>query len=52
MIYDEMILRMYDADGNWIGPGERCFVMNGVTIYIDEYAASTNGRLVLPDAGE
>jgi hypothetical protein len=51
-VYDSVILRMYDADGNYIGPSERCIVVDGVRIDIDEYAAASNGRLVLPDAGE
>jgi|TARA_R110001606_G_scaffold365937_1_gene520918 hypothetical protein len=49
-LYDVYILRMYDADGNYIGPGERCIVVDGVRIDIDDYAAASNGRLVLPDA--
>ena len=49
---DYVVLRMYDAEGNWAGPGERCLIIDGVRIDIDDYAAASNGRLVLPDAGE
>ena len=44
MILDALILKMFDAEGNYIGNPTRKF------IDIDEYAAASNGRLVLPDA--
>jgi hypothetical protein len=51
-VYDFLILQNYDAEGNWTGMGERKIFVNGEMIDIDEYAAASNGRLVLPDAGE
>jgi len=50
MLYDSIILKMFDADGTYIGPPTRKFIGNGEVIDIDEYAAASNGRLVLPDA--
>jgi|13_taG_2_1085334.scaffolds.fasta_scaffold11765_3 hypothetical protein len=52
MILDALILKMYDAEGNYTGPSERVLFVNGEMINIDDYAAASNGRLVLPDAGE
>ena len=45
---DATILRLYDLDGNYIGPAERKIVFAGEIIDIDEYAAETG--LVLPDS--
>jgi len=50
MILDALILKMFDAEGNYIGNPTRKFIVNGEVIDIDEYAAASNGRLVLPDA--
>ena len=50
MIYDGLILRMFDAEGNYIGHPSRKLLVNAEVIDIDEYAANSNGRLVLPDA--
>jgi len=47
---DAVILNLFDADGNYIGPGERKIVFLGEVIDIDEYAAATG--LTLPDSGE
>lgn len=47
---DEFILRLYNAEGVYIGPAERTFDWFGETINIDDYAAESG--LVLPDAGE
>jgi hypothetical protein len=43
-------LRLFDIDGNYVGPAERKIVFNGEVIDIDEYAAASG--LVLPDAEE
>ena len=45
---DETILRLYDADGNYIGPTGRKFLWFGELIDIDEYASESG--LVLPDS--
>jgi len=50
MRLDSIIMRMYDGEGNYIGPPTRKFVFNGEVIDIDEYAGEYN--IVLPDAGE
>jgi len=50
MIYDGLILKMLDEDGNYIGHPSRKLLVNAEVIDIDEYAANSNGRLVLPDA--
>lgn len=50
MVYDMLILRMFDSEGNYTGPSERVLFVNGEMINIDDYAAASNGRLVLPDA--
>lgn len=47
---DAVILNLYDAEGNYIGPAERKIVFLGEVIDIDEYAASSG--LTLPDSGE
>tara|TARA_R110002153_G_scaffold13914_1_gene51280 strand:+ start:4930 stop:5061 length:132 start_codon:yes stop_codon:yes gene_type:complete len=43
---------MFDSEGNYIGNPHRSFIGSGELINIDDYAAASNGRLVLPDAGE
>ena len=47
---DEFILRLFDAEGNYIGPSERVFDWFGEIINIDTYAEQTG--LVLPDSGD
>ncbi len=48
IVPDEAILRLYDADGNYIGPAERKFLWFGELIDIDDYASESG--LVLPDS--
>lgn len=50
LVPDATILSLFDADGVYTGPAERCFMFMGELIDIDEYAASSG--LILPDAGE
>jgi len=45
---DAVILNLFDADGNYIGPAEREIVFLGEVINIDDYAAESG--LVLPDS--
>lgn len=48
IVPDEFILRLFDADGVYIGPAERKILWFGETIDIDEYASESG--LVLPDS--
>ena len=45
---DQIILSLFDAEGNYIGPAERKIMFFGEIIDIDEYAAESG--LVLPDS--
>lgn len=45
---DEAILRLFNAEGVYIGPAERKFLWFGELIDIDEYAS--NSGLTLPDS--
>ena len=45
---DEAILRLYDAEDNYIGPASRKIMWFGEIIDIDEYASESG--LVLPDS--
>ena len=47
---DEFILRLFDAEGNYIGPAERNILWLGEIINIDTYAEQSG--LVLPDSGD
>ena len=45
---DAIILSLFDEDGNYTGPAERCIVHQGQVINIDDYA--TQVGLTLPDS--
>ena len=47
---DEYIMRLFDSEGNYIGPSSRNIMWLGEIINIDDYAS--NVGLTLPDSGD